>query len=73
MELGEYSVPMELSEIIVDWRGCQHRFLREIVGSLEMLGCVNLQSEQEIGSHNGVFSVLIAIETIVGKLTQTSK
>jgi hypothetical protein len=36
-------------------------------------GCVNLQSEQSIDSHHGVASVLIAIATIVSKLTETSK
>jgi hypothetical protein len=46
-KLGGYSVWMELSEIIVDCRGIgRDRFLRGMVEYLEMLGCVNPQSEQ---------------------------
>jgi hypothetical protein len=46
-KLWEYSVWMELSEIIVDWRGIDRdRFLRGMLECLEMLGCVNSQSEQ---------------------------
>jgi hypothetical protein len=43
-----------------------------MVESQDMLGCVNLQSEQSIDSHNGLLSVLTAIVTIISKLTDSA-
>jgi hypothetical protein len=42
-------------------------------GTLEMLGCVNLQSEQSRNSHHELFWFFTEIGTIVSKSTETSK
>jgi hypothetical protein len=72
-KLGEYNVSWELSEMIVDWPEGQHRFLTGRLESVDMLRCVNLQSEHYIDFHNALFGFLTGLATIISTLSETSR